>query len=88
MKTNKFTITGVRVNLTACDWQLYDKPGAEKIAKELNEAISNNVAKGRIVTRQAAEAVMNKYDGFGTMDSEPRWVLYDLLNTFFGKIAD
>lgn len=79
----KIQITGVRLTLTARDWQLY--PGADHVARQLNAAIAENVAEGRITTRRAAEAVMAEHSRFGATDTEPRWVLHDLLDDIFGK---
>lgn len=79
----KITITGVKLALDANDWQLY--PGAEHVAAAINAAVAENVAEGRITTRRAAEAVMAEHSRFGATDTEPRWVLHDLLDAIFGK---
>jgi len=85
---SKIKITGVRLTLTAHDWQLYPGPGADHVAEKLNAAIAENVAEGRITTRRAAEAVMAEHSRFGATDTEPRWVLHDLLDDIFGKEED
>jgi len=81
----KVKITGVRIEMTAHDWELYNIPGAEHVASILNAAIMENVAEGRVTTRRAAEAVMDEYYHYGATDSEPGRVLHNLLNMIFGE---
>jgi hypothetical protein len=75
----------VTLHLTADDWDLYDKPGRETAANEMNEAFGRAFNEGlpRAEVEDAVMAVMRKYDDLGAFDSEPVRMLEHLIDKAF-----
>jgi len=79
----KITVTGVSVNMTAGDWELYtNKPGARDAAIELNRTFEDSVAAGLNADqiRKAMWVVMKKHEDLGALDSEPLYHLDVLMH--------
>lgn len=79
-------ITGI--NLSADDWQLYTrKKGADGVAKQLNEGFQTvvNSGKSREEVRSWMGKLMTRLRGWGADDTEPHYVLRDLLDHIYGK---
>lgn len=76
----------VSLCLTAEDWQLYDLPGAGLAAKGLNIAVENAVNSGMGINEAAREVekTMEALGEYGASDTEPRYVLDDLINLIYG----
>jgi len=75
------------IELNAHDWELFaDKPGVDAAAESLNERFKELVNSGatRKETDRAMFVFMGKLGQFGACDSEPGWVLDDLLDTVYG----
>lgn len=69
------------------DWELYSTaPGVDSIAGILNERFMHcvNNEMTRAGTRQIMANLLRKYSYAGADDSEPHWVLEDLLNYVYG----
>lgn len=78
----------VELNYSADKWQLYTASmNCDEAAQELNKAFTEavNSGLGKLEVYKSVEAVMRKYDNFGATDSEPRWVLEDLIRKVFGE---
>lgn len=76
----------VDINLSADDWDLYTRePGVEGVAASLN--IRFNECVNMNMTRQETVAAMDKemrlYRAWGASDSEPLYVLEQLLNEVY-----
>ena len=76
------------LTLSADDWELYtNKPGAEKVAQQLNtafmSAVNNGLSAGEV--EDSIHQVMNALKQFGAYDTEPRYVLRVLLRKVFGQ---
>ena len=76
----------VKLTLTADDWQLYEKPGVDDVAKKLNkeigEVINNGLQKGlkrTVITNQYAK-VLRQFSEFGASDSEGFGVVERILD--------
>ncbi len=79
-------VTGI--NLSADDWQLYTrKTGADGVAAQLNEGFQTLVNSGK--PREEVNAIMSKLmgrlRGWGADDTEPHYVLKDLLDHVYGE---
>ncbi len=87
MKKRLVKITGIQVDLSAVDWQLYLGPQAEKVAQELNRLLEQCVAEGMEVkqTYHTMWAAMKKNAQHGAADSEPYHLLEALLQEIYGK---
>ena len=76
-----------RCNLSAEQWQLYTASmWCDAVANALNTTFERAVNNGA-VERQVETAmleVMEKYSEYGTMDSEPQYVLERMLAAVFG----
>ena len=68
-------------------WQLYDQPGAKRVANALSNAFAKlvNSGKPREEVRQAMDQLREKYSEYGADDTEPRYTLNDLLTATFGS---
>ncbi len=79
----------VKLDHSADDWQLYTSSchGCNDAAHEINTAIIDAVNSGltQMQTCGAALKVMQKYSHLGAMDSEPMYVLDNLLGNLFGR---
>ena len=76
------TITGVEVKLTASDWELFtSKPGAEEAARHLNREFESLIRQGfsKEEVDSKMNALMETYSHLGARDTEPRYVLKQLL---------
>lgn len=85
MKNVTKTVT-VNINLTADQWQLYTASmDCEPVAKILNGQFNHlaNRHAPRDEFESAMEKLMREYSSYGASDSEPRWMLEDLLNEQF-----
>lgn len=85
MKTN----TKKTFPRSARDWQLYtDKPGAGAAAVKLSTAL-RTALKADGCTRATVQAIvgaaMVECREFGACDTEPCWVLRDVLDRKFGR---
>jgi hypothetical protein len=80
-------ITGVKVNMTAEDWELYTMPGAKAAAQKLNRAFAACVRKGmsRNETETAMYTTMRALGNYGAADSEPYYHLRCLLTKVYGE---
>lgn len=76
----------VEVSLTASDWQLY-LDVSENVARVLNARFMVLVNGGtpREEVRRSMEQLMGELATHGANDTEPRWVLADMLDEVFGK---
>ena len=79
----------INPQLDASQWQLYTDmlPGVTTVADELNEALRlavNIDMLPREFTRNRVWRVMQKNEGFGANDTEPRGILEDLLDEIYG----
>lgn len=77
----------VTVDLSADDWQLFTvSMDCDKAAKALNRAASEGLS---MPTATEAfvhwEAVSDQWAKYGAADSEPRWVMRDLIGQVFGE---
>lgn len=77
------------INLTADDWQLYDLPGRDAVASELNKALEEFIAANP--TKDSAyknmgkfEKEMWKHSKFGAADSEGYHTFEDVLDEVYG----
>ena len=67
----------IKLNLTARQWQLYsDMDGVEDAATAMNVLIAESLNAGRV---NEAYEVLQKFRRFGAADSEPYWVLEDIV---------
>jgi len=67
----------VKLNLTARQWQLYsDMDGVEDTAQAMNVLIAESLNAGRV---NEAYEVLQKFRRFGAADSEPYWVLENII---------
>lgn len=76
------------LDYTADDWELYaDKPGANEVAEDINQAIVETFNLGRPRTEVAARALetMRKHEDYGATDSEPLYHLEKILGDLFQK---
>ena len=73
----------VEINYTASDWQLYTSVDmAEGAAKSLNSAIIDVLRIGAtswLDLYRECEKMLAQYRNYGATDTEPLWVLIDLL---------
>lgn len=85
----------VSITLTANDWQLYaaaDEDGREInpefVAVALNNAIERDINSGLSIfeVEKNIHNVMSFFADFGATDSEPREVLYSMLNSIYGDM--
>ena len=84
----KYHIIIDEIDLTARDWQLYSSmPESEEAANALNTTLKDFLAAGsdRRTVEKAMMQTMRKFSHTGACDSEPLWVLDDLMNYFFGR---
>jgi len=86
----KLVITGVKVNMTAEDWELYTMPGAKGAAQKLNRTFANCIRTGmlRNATSSAMYKVMSELANFGAADSEPHYHLEKLLAAVYDADRD
>jgi hypothetical protein len=79
----------VSLNLGADDWQLYDEPGRDEAATELNRSIEGLLAEGAAPESAAFWAVLNRPHlvKLGAADSEGYAVLHSILRAA-GVVAD
>lgn len=67
----------IKLNLTARQWHLYsDMDGVEDAATAMNVLIAESLNAGRV---NEAYEVLQKFRRFGAADSEPYWVLEDIV---------
>ncbi len=69
-------------------WSLYASlPGAEAVAQDLNEALQSFLDLGldRWSVRSAMLERMRQHANLGAYDSEPLYILNDILNGIFGE---
>lgn len=67
----------IKLNLTAKQWQLYsDMPGVDDTAQAINVLIAEELNAGRV---NGAYEVLQKFRRFGAADSEPYWVLENIV---------
>ena len=74
-------------NLTADQWELYTAIfNCNKAARALNSAFKRLVNSGmdRVKVYHEMAKVMDKYSAYGAADSEPYYVLEDLLKAVYG----
>jgi hypothetical protein len=81
-------ITQVNITLTADQWDLYTRSrdcseAAEALNKTLEESINDGLSREEVVLMM--DQVMVKYANYGAWDTEPRWVLEQILDEVFGK---
>ena len=72
-------------------WELFDgNPNAIRVAMELNKTFMDAVNAGgdRNEVRRKVNVVMEKWSDVGADDSEPSWVLADLIVAVFGERTD
>lgn len=77
----------VKLSLSAGEWQLYSSmPGAKKAARSLNAAVAKaiNASADKRSGYQAACQAMVPFADFGAIDSEPRYVLQDIIDKVYG----
>lgn len=81
----------VEANLTVDHWQLYNIPGSEEAARGLNSELNRLVSEYNEINNQNAVNVheemlkcMLKYKKFGAYDTEPYWVLSDIIKSIYG----
>jgi hypothetical protein len=79
----------VQITLSADEWELYENErGCDEAAKALNETLQAEIAR-RGATRTSVLKEMTKamdlLSRFGASDTEPRCVLYDILDEVFGR---
>ena len=82
-------ITSTRIaeiDFTADDWELFDHPGANHVAAELNTELKRCVNSGmtRGETERAMHDVMTRAADWGARDSEPQYFLESLLRRIYG----
>jgi hypothetical protein len=70
---------GVKINLTADDWQLYDKPGAKAAAVKINRRLEEVLLDATGDWYSRCYEVMSKAGIYGATDTEPLVVLDELL---------
>jgi hypothetical protein len=78
----------VKLTHTAHDWALYaNQLGAEDAASVLNWKFEEFVNSGmeRDEVKRRMYSVMDIYEQLGAHNTEPQWILRDLLNRVFGK---
>lgn len=79
--------TTVQPALTARDWQLFsDMTGVNLVAQTLNEKLAELVnAEGSTPesVMKGMAPFMRTYSSFGATDSEPRWVLQDIIEAVY-----
>jgi len=66
----------IKCNLTASDWQLYNIPGRDLAAEQLNRAVEEKLAKGEL---SSITSVLTPFSEFGATDSEGYQVLGQIL---------
>jgi len=84
----KLSVQVVEVNLTADDWELFTSmDGADDVAEALNSSFKSlvNAGKSRDDVEVEMEKVMSEHSSFGAIDSEPLWMLRQLLTDVFGR---
>lgn len=79
--------TQLRIALTADDWQLYDKPGRQSAALELNKRVEAaiNAAPGANAAYDLGECELAKFAAYGAHDTEGRAVLARLVALRFPR---
>lgn len=84
------TITGVEVNLSASEWQLYTvSMDCTEAARALNKAASEALSCGDPARAYGIFSLaQNKWADFGAWDSEPRWEFERLHRRVFGEEED
>lgn len=86
MRNMKLTVS-VECNLTADQWQLYDKNGRDFAAQELNAtfaaAVNSGARKSDIMP--AMRPVMKKWEDLGAADSEAYHTIEDMMEVAFVK---
>ena len=77
----------IKVNLTPTQWELYTSSmDCQPAADALNMSFEThfNAGKSRSQVDWVMQGVMTNFSEFGTTDTEPQSVLYDLLDETFG----
>jgi hypothetical protein len=77
----------VSVKFTPRQWSLYsDMDGAKAAARKLNATLKRAVNNSLTIedARRAMYPVMQDLSEFGANDSEPMWLLEDVLNAAYG----
>ena len=75
------------VNLSASEWHLFTEiPGVEKVATDLNNTLNICFVCGYDYDKTVEEMslVMGEHCEFGAFDTEPRTVLWELLENHYG----
>lgn len=67
----------VALTLTPDDWQLYDRPGRDDAAWNMNRELENCLRGGNLGA--IYERVLKPYWEFGATDTEPRYVIEGIL---------
>jgi hypothetical protein len=66
----------IKCNLSASDWQLYNIPGRDLAAEQLNRAVEEKLAKGEL---SSITSVLEPFSEFGATDTEGYLVLEQVL---------
>jgi hypothetical protein len=75
----------IKLDLTNADWQLYGDAPAD-VSANINKAVSdilNSPATTARESRKLCEAILCQHSKHGAEDSEPMWVLADILREFY-----
>ena len=76
----------VTLNLSAARWELYvNKPCVNTVADRINREVEAilNAAADRGEAYSSSYKVLEKYSKYGATDTEPVWVLRDILDKVF-----
>lgn len=76
----------ITITLSAADWQLFESmKGADQVANTMNKVLMLSVNAGKTPEEVWADMmpVMSKFGEFGARDSEPEYVLTDVLNIIY-----
>lgn len=81
----------IDVSFDADQWELYDKPGRDDVATELNAALRDAVQAPGATARSVEEAmqvIQRKHDRMGADDSEPQGLINHVIDKIFGDGED
>ncbi len=67
------------INLSAAEWQLYDKEGADLAAHKMNRELEQCLVEGDF--NNAYSRVLSPHREFGATDTEPEYVLQNILKS-------
>lgn len=71
------------ITLTPDDWQLYDRPGRDDAAWNMNRELENCLREGNLT--DIYSRVLKPYTEFGATDTEPRYVIEGILRQIAGQ---